>query len=64
MADIDAEVILSVALVLSEGTELSLGVVPALCDIETTLMIDTKHTVDKVIREGKGTKILTFKQPL
>ena len=48
MADIDVSVTLTVTLMLPGGSELSLGAIPAYCDIETTMMIDTEEEVKKV----------------
>ena len=48
MADIDVSVTLTVTLMLPDGSEMSLGAIPAYCDVETTMMIDTEEEVNRV----------------
>ena len=48
IADVDDVVVLEVVLFLADGSELNVGIVPAFCDIETTLMIDTLEETNSV----------------
>ena len=48
IADVDEVVALEVVLFLADSSELNVGIVPAFCDIETTLMIDTLEETNRV----------------